>query len=432
MKSTRVPDPTKTFEEAIQQKYLKETDESTLFIRISATKVVETYGADIIKEHLSHLNKLETAFLLKMQINEIVTNDLNLSSLKHLNIGYNLFTSVNYIAQLCSRLPKLELLVLNGNRFSDFSINSDPIPQVNEISLSNTLTDSSNLRTWSELFVNIKTLTLAYNNFRQGDQLDFKPFSKLQVLDLSYNELESIPTDLPNTIESCIFSHNNLGILSQRVSFPSVSTLDLSYNNITSWKTVDSLHVIFPNLKELRLNSNDLPTKVGASADEIEQLQFIFILARWGGDKNLLKLNGMTITSQEQMDAELYFIRQVSSGNISYDKNSTRWKRYTEQYGSSATDAILEKKETLNSKLLELNVVLNDDTKIIKALKTATVQKLKAMIARSFKIVGILPQNLVLTYEDRQSSQKFELDDDIQALSYYNINSKTSVIYVTI
>ena len=66
----------------------------------------------------------------------------------------------------------------------------------------------------------------------------------------------------------------------------------------------------------------------------------------------------------------------------------------------------------------------------VKVLKTATVKKLKAMIARAFKIRGVLPQSLQLQYTQPDTGQSYAIDDEFMAVSYYNLDSG-SIIHVT-
>lgn len=416
VKATRQPDPARSFEEAVQEKYLIETDESAPIIRVSASKVIETYGADKIKVRQARLDRLETAFLIKMRVSEnksTTTLELDLHSLKHLNLGYNLFRSASSVVAICSRLPALEILVLNGNRFSEVVCDS-ALSQVRELSLSNTLTDPLHLSQWARIVPNCEALTLAYNNFARGS-LDLTAFTNLVSLDLSYNGLTGVP-NLP-AIKTLILSHNGISQL-QSVPYESVTSVDLSYNRIESWDVVDSLHTVFPNTQELRLNANNLPVTAEQGEEERERLLFIFILARWGG-KRLLKLNGMVVSEREQMDAELYMMSKIHSGEIPYNRDLGRWATLTKLYGEASAPVT---KESISSKVLLLDVQYKDTKKQIKVLKNMTIQKLKAMIARSLKITGVLPQQLQIKYQQSDPFQEFILDDDLMVISYYNID----------
>lgn len=412
VKATRLADPARSFEEAVQEKYLIETDAAAPVIRVSASKVIETYGADKIKVRQARLDRLETAFLIKMRVGEKLTTDLDLQSLKHLNLGYNLFRSAAAVVAICSRLPVLEILVLNGNRFSDINCDS-ALSQVKELSLSNTLTDPLHLKQWARIVPTCEALTLAYNNF--SGSVDLSAFTNLVSLDLSYNFLTCVP-NLPS-IKTLILSHNEISEL-QLVTFESVICVDLSYNRIESWSVVDSLHTVFPNTQELRLNANNLPVTSEQGEEERERLLFIFILARWGG-KQLRKLNGMAVSEREQIDAELYMMSKVRSGEVTYNRDLERWATLSKIYGEASTPGA---KESISSKVLHLDVQYKDSKKQIKVLKNMTIQKLKAMIARSLKITGVLPQKLQIIYQQTDPFQEFLLDDDLMVISYYNID----------
>ena len=398
---------------------------------MSASKVIETYGADKIKVRQAHLDQLETAFLIKMQIRDAVNSSLNLSSLKHLNLGYNLLTSSKSVLQICSNLPMLEILLLNGNRLTDLDCSLPPLTQVKELSLSNTLTTPSDLLKWALIIPNCQVLTLAYNNFVGGSEIPLAAFSQLKTLDLSYNRLDNISSNLPDGIKTCILSHNEISRLSPG-SFESIKSVDLSYNRIESWDTVDLLHTIFPNASELRLNSNLLPVSDSGKGDqEIEQLQFIYVLARWGGPSRLSKLNGMEVSEREQLDAELYFMSKVGNSDISYNMQLPRWAKLCQLHGFTVAKPTSTKEGSIGSKILQLTASYQGQNKSIKVLKNITVQKLKALIARSLKITGVLPQRLELKYRQEDTGHEIVMDDELMAVSYYNLENG-SVLFVNL
>ena len=138
----------------------------------------------------------------------------------------------------------------------------------------------------------------------------------------------------------------------------------------------------------------------------------------------------MTVSKQEQTDADLYFISKVTANEIEYDRTSTRWAALTETYGAALTTPAEAQNTSLASKLVELQVQYEGETRPVKVLKTATVKKLKAMIARAFKIRGVLPQNLQLQYTQPGTGQSYAIDDEFMAVSYYNLDSG-SIIHVT-
>lgn len=416
LKSLRKPDDIRTFEDAVREKYIRETDPSTLTIRVSASKVVETYGAEKMVKRQAQLDKLETAFLIKMQIGDESDKDLVLQSLKHLNLGYNLFTRAQSIVDICSRLPQLEVLVLNGNRIENLDCSGTL--SVQELSLSNTLTRPEDIPQWAKIAPTCQMLTLAFNSFTA--QLDLRPFKQVKVLDISYNQLAEIPL-IPDSVNICILAHNEIKTLPQGISYPSITTLDLSYNRIDSWDVVDSLHLVFPSVVELRLNSNLLAVK-SDDESEADNLLFIFILARWGGPR-LSKLDGMSVSDREQLDAELYFMSKVGSLEIPYDQKLPRWQALCQLHGQTSAKPIV-KDSVINTKVLLLNISYDGRTRQIKALKTMTVQKLKAIIARTFKIPG-LPSNITITY--KHDMQEFLIDNELAALSFYDMDPEATL-----
>lgn len=139
------------------------------------------------------LNALKNVMLsgVNMKPEELsgLIQGLSCSFLENIQLNYlNLTDSDNLVEQICSFQPNLTFLQLRGNNFTGLK---------------------------EDVFKNCTSLThldLSMNNFQEVSKLTFKHLHFLQVLSLAYNKLFIVSDDI--------------------VQMPSLQMLDLSYNNI--------------------------------------------------------------------------------------------------------------------------------------------------------------------------------------------------------
>lgn len=119
--------------------------------------------------------------------------------------------------------------------------------------------------------VNLQTLLL-FGNKIQKFNVNITSLSKLKVLDLSRNQLESIP-DLSNMKEltSINFSNNLIEDMPTIGDMPNLITFDASNNKLKSFMNVENANL--PHLTDVKLNGNaivELPAHVARSMPSLK------------------------------------------------------------------------------------------------------------------------------------------------------------------
>ncbi|CAG8447012.1 15253_t:CDS:10, partial [Dentiscutata erythropus] len=182
-----------------------------------------------IPEEVGKLKNLKKLFLIGNQITDkkLPENFQNLTSLQELDIRRNKITNLCTI----SLIPNLEILLTEFNNISTVDISSRSLQKL--ILTKNQLTQFSLKETGPSL----KELSLANAKLVALPNELFEHLESVQTLDISYNQLTSIPTTigmLKNlTHLTCIY--NTLRTLPNEISsLDSLYELDIHFNNIVS------------------------------------------------------------------------------------------------------------------------------------------------------------------------------------------------------
>lgn len=293
-----------------------------------------------------------------------------------LDLGRNLFETLDEIAGITSQLPQLRSLSLDGNRIQSVSnIDSQDLrPAFNGIrtlSLNDMLLLPHELRTIVAQFPNLSelsasgndlgedlavevpetlaTVTLEGNNFmslndvfclgcQQGNARN------IHTLVLKNNNIREVIRHTNNGLSNALYTWDASGDLicnNKPFAFhPALTTLDLSHNSISDWSLLNALPHLFPGLKHLRISHNPLYSSLKAAnrtpltpADG-----YMLTIARL---PKLQTLNYSTITEKERLNAETYYLSQIAEevslappemeGEIK--KRHPRWHALCEEYG---------------------------------------------------------------------------------------------------
>lgn len=429
VKSTKRADLSIGFLDALRETYQKKL-EDTPIVQISASKAIETLGVEKIQARQSRLDHLAIATLDHKVIRdqtgplsqELQLNSLCLTSLVKLSICYNILSTLDSISNICEALPNLQELVLNGNRFRDDANFNFTCPQITSLTLSNTLLQNCDLTVWTRLFPNVSKLSVPYNQFE--DTLDLSMFSTVMDLDLSYNNLASLPKSkqLPPNLRHLILAHNDIEGGGDLI--PLLESIDVSYNNISEWDIFDLTGSFYPSLSDLRINNNRL-----SPYDENDL--YALCLARWAGKTSLKRLNGVIVTEQELVEAEVFFIHMVVSRNILYDTDSSHWKRLSQKHQGIPLENTqkLEGEGKTSARVLTLKIETSQGTsRTIRFLKTDTVQKVKGTISKKLWLDEKLNAlQLTLSYFDASLEKRYDMDDDYKTLDYYGLKTKDTI-----
>ncbi|XP_019188837.1 PREDICTED: receptor-like protein 12 isoform X2 [Ipomoea nil] len=191
----------------------------------------------------------------KFQSFEPIKDLKDLINLKELDISYNKFN--NIIFQLVKGLPSLKILYLSENDIHGRLLIQDGrrLMKLERLSLDNNRFNSSIFKSLKE-FPSLKILSLRENNFHGSLHIqDINALSSLEDLDLSYNSFEDFETSTSLSGASSQIKNNShhlqlhlnsikcnmTKLLQSLATLPSIKSLSLEDNNITSIGAIHAL-----------------------------------------------------------------------------------------------------------------------------------------------------------------------------------------------
>ena len=278
----------------------------------------------------------------------------------------------------------------------------------------------------------VESIFLDNNEFEYLQDIEplFNAFSRLANLSLQENRIEGV-------------------LRSQEQSITPLSTslqsLNLARNHIKEWFFLDQLATAFPSLASLRIGNNPFNSALAKSSTtettssrirSIEESSYMLTLARFG---NLRTLNFSTITPQDRLNGELYYLSSVehefeassAQGQVwstaqvnskhprylelcrSYDREPVGGERYGNQQKQSTEDAkVLPGSlaaRLVKFKFMTLDPAYSKDSKPkpgspaitleLELPKTMSTYSLKALIARKWEL---RPLGFHLIYESEE------------------------------
>jgi len=351
--------------------------------------------------------------------------------IEELDLSRNRFEKLEDIALVCSALPKLKSLRISGNRFNTLSVSSSQgFNNITSLEIGNVLMNWTDLTALLALFPAVTTLIAPHNNIAHIPSPP--PFAaSLTALDLSYNNLATFASVsslsyLPN-LKTLILAHNTISTLSTSPNtvFPVLNRLDLGYNALPSFSTLDALPTAAPNLTSLRISHNPLYT--GATLDDAHMLTIGRLPA------GVTILNHSTITAKERENAEIWYLSQIAREvAASPDKreqilaNHRRWDELCKLHGEPAV--AMEKGEsekTLAAKLVEMEFFCGEKVEKRKVPKGTPVSTLRGMVGRWF---GMSPLRVRLVCTQAGEEVVLSEVDDTRELGMHVEEGKGRVV----
>ncbi|XP_053573074.1 toll-like receptor 13 [Bombina bombina] len=183
-----------------------------------------------------------------------VIQSLSCSSLEELNLSYlNLTDSDPLIPQICHWHPKIQILNLQGNNYTQFKVDT---------------------------FQNctfLQYLDLSHNKFQRFTASTFQHLSSLKQLSIANNELNVMPNDLSNlaSLERLNLSYNHLSDvhLNESKSYNTLKDLDLSGNIISVFSTSALGNLSLQNLYLGENHLLDISNSFAYSLRKLKNLQ---------------------------------------------------------------------------------------------------------------------------------------------------------------
>ena len=177
---------------------------------------------------------------------------------------------------------------------------------------------------------------------------------------------------------------------------PSLTEVDLSYNQIADWSFIDALQHTFPGLNSLRISHNPLFTSLQAPDGKVMTAEdgYMLVLARLA---NLRTLNFSNVLPKERLDAESYYLSLIAK-EVSFApdadedkilKTHPRWKELCEEYGEPAIQRSNSQinPNSLAARLIQLELYESGGKTVkIEIPKSATAYTLLGIVIRHFQI----------------------------------------------
>ncbi|KAL6708420.1 hypothetical protein ACN47E_002683 [Coniothyrium glycines] len=367
IRPTRKPDPPRTFVQALNAKYasdpvsndFEDPDVHIVFatqpgdnararnvapagkinrpIKFSG-KVAEEVGFDKIRKQLAQLEELKIIILdgLCMWRPEArgekwaqggVLTDVRDACPKvvELDLSRNLFEEWREVAAVCEQLERLRSLRIDGTRFRDTSLTDaekerclKAFANIRTLKLDDTLLPWEDIARMTHFFPVLSTFSASSNLYTALTSHVLNP----TVVDLTLedNHITSLSamsslTKLPN-LQRLILKQNKISEIASSGSSPpkfpaTLKEIDLSFNEISTWRFLDNLPSVFPGMTSLRVSHNPLyeslqaPDGRALTADD----GYMLTLARLG---SLTTLNHSPINDKERLNAESYYLSMIA------------------------------------------------------------------------------------------------------------------------
>ncbi|XP_062606244.1 tubulin-specific chaperone E-like [Saccostrea cucullata] len=441
--------------EAIVDRYGKQEDHNAgviteeLFVVGSNQKktVVEMVGAKKVNEQQSKLDALQEVVLRGCLVYGVGDSSGKLRkctpNIQELDLSLNLIPSWHRLADICKCLPNLTDLNASDNQLEmpkDILECSDCFQSVKILKLNRVNYIWQQFLECSRAFPRLEQLHVCFNGLTSvhnpGNHLQ-----NVHLLNLESNSLQSWEHILQldgcprleslilnsNKIESIIFPDANLG--SKTKFFPNLKHIYINNNEISQWSCINELDKL-KRFEDLQINGN--PIQDTASPETVRQL----IIAKVA---NLKKCQRTEVTDEERRGAEIDYLKRFgpdwlksgghqdpSQNNPSQDflSQHPRFQHFVQVYGAPESSEMSKKPQKLKDSLIEIKI-LNPDDSNIKTLQkklpvTMTVQKLKALIQRLYKV----DSEIKLSYVSKKMEGcEIDFDNDLRPLNYFSIEA---------
>lgn len=414
-----------SFYEAYSEKFRGSAEEFNE-LRLGS-RVIEAPDFEKVENRHRSRNCLERAILDHHAINNSPLSEAQWETMRegcvkvrHLDLSYNLLSDFHQTCVLLTHFDNLESVDLSRNVFTNGwdMLNNFVFPGVRELTMTGNELGIEPLQKIIGCFPNLESLDLSWNHLIE---LNGKPVSfpsTLKTLGLNGNSMTHVPTSVSGlSLQTLHLSHNLLSDVDP-ISTPSLRHLDLSFNMIDDWKTLDLLNDRISKLLSLRINNNPI-----SANDKLDSV-FHIMVARF---EEIEVLDDSILSKKVRNDAELYFVSKVINGEMNYDKKLRRWKTLQEKYSLQTKDERIEKISWLESLIITVRAIDENAKATIKCtlLNNFTVRHSKKIICRKLGLslfdhklhLAITPELLqVMSFEFRP-------------ISSYGV-SENSIIYV--
>ncbi|KAK7952387.1 uncharacterized protein PG986_008115 [Apiospora aurea] len=455
VRPTRMAEPPRSFVAALKEKYTAEIATGGIEIRFSG-KLAEEVGFEKIRRKQADLAELKHAILDGMRVARAYDAEGGDNAQRigetcpkviNLELSRNLFTHLGTVVEICSELPGLRTLRLNGNRFQhvfqDEGLQgADKVfTNVVELALEENLMDWNEICHVATKFPALANLSVDLN---QLSSLPVVPLGSLCTtltsLNMEFNEFTSF-LDIASlselkSLRNIHLKGNNISAITSNASDPapvfssSVRFLDISYNQVSDWTFIDDLPTTFPGLTSLRFAHNPIyenpDPELSAQSKSMGEDAYMITVGRIA---RLEKLNYGNITKTDRQDAEMFYLSRIAKHLAAVPPNQEaevlkyhkRYEALCELYGAPAINRTKE----INPAFLEARLITvqfiyhpphgegseaSPSEKTSKIPKSYDIYRVKGIAGKLF---GQKPLDLRLIWETGEWDPVAGFDDEV-------------------
>lgn len=441
LRATQPWDESRTFLQALREKYISPQDANNAEIVYISGKHAEEVGLEKLAKRQALLQGIHTLVLDRMCIrysagegdgeDEKIIEGL-CKDVTSLDVGGNLFESWEEVLGLCRLFPKLRSLTLDGNRVGEIEgvEQGTRFSNIRYLGLTDTLLRPGEIVEATKSFPNLETLILASNELEgwNTDNDSDTQSTTIHSIDLSGNQITTLDSlsslfTLPH-LHTLLLKANKIGSqpqapqpLPQSPPFSTtLQTLDLRSNSIADWSLPSSLTGTFPSLSNLLIASNPLYASLKSADDKplTPSDGYTLTLARL---PQLHTLNYSTITDKERLNAETYYLGQIARELAKTPPQQhakvlslhPRWGALCEEYGEPVVPSARAEGEvdpaSLAARLVSVTFHLSSSAAQTLVCEKEWTQDIPrsasvyALLGRVGKKLGVMPLRIRLVWQ---------------------------------
>ncbi|GAB7365543.1 hypothetical protein MBLNU230_g6615t1 [Neophaeotheca triangularis] len=445
-------DEPRTFFQAVRDKYVANEGASRAEVVYLSGKQAEEVGFGKFAKRQAKLKGIHVLVLDRMQVHgrQRPENELDVETahmcakVTDLDLSSNLLESVEEIQNICSKLPELQRLTLDGDRI----LHAVPLrlSRLKSLSISNLFSQWHECSRLLEGCDSLKILTAAESGFTKVED-ELPPL--VSELDLAGNQMISLSQLIgpakSQTLTKLVLKHNKISDTgaNQQPFHSELADLDLSYNQINTWSFFDQLPLILPSVRHLRVTGNPLYLNLRSAEGKPLSTEdgYMLTIARL---PQLQSLNYSKITDKERLNADTYYLSQIATEmSLTPPENEAeiasrhpRWQALVKEYGEPVVVRKLGADEidpnSLAARLVRCKFSLVDEAQSIphadyweeEIPKSFDVYKLLGLVG---KRLDLSPRCLRLTWvtgekdplaqkDDLQGPEWWDSDDENEAI----------------
>jgi len=415
-------------------------------------RFVEVVGMDKINKQQSQIKHLRTASVRNMGVaGGLETRDIGaeLPSLRDLDLSDSLMTNWSDVAAIVNQL-KLHTVDLSSNLLDMNTLNdtSPTMDNLKHLILGQMLYSGYS---WSQILTiaakmpSLSVLQVHHNNIDTIPSFDSSNLANITEIDLDGNKLSDWSqiqslSDLPHLQHLRLNGNKLTNIKIPPGSFSKLESLQLTDNNVASWRDVGQLDKL--GLTQFRFRNNPV---INSCKDEEVARQMT--IARVS---SLKSLNATTINQSERRWAEIDYLKTFGQKWIEISKiennqqreeamgeflsEHNRYDEIVKLYGEPEPGDGVKVDTSIKASLLRLKIrspeMIGSAETVKKIPSSMNVRSLRALLQRLYKKqAGNNKLRIsLLSGSSGDCDKEVEIDNDMREISFYSVNDGDTLL----